>query len=95
MAPVPLTPQQQRLVQQAIAREKVIVKQIQKSTPVVQSYIQDLRPDVKLYQVPVADQYMIGRVDFGKAFTATNTRRRSGAGRRTGGSRDRSASCRS
>ncbi|MGB9029332.1 MAG: M48 family metalloprotease [Acidobacteriaceae bacterium] len=67
---VPLTPQQQRLVQQAIAREKVIVKQIQKSTPVVQSYIQDLRPDVKLYQVPVSDQYMIGRVDFGKAFTA-------------------------
>jgi hypothetical protein len=37
---------------------------------VVQSYIQDLRPDVKLYQVPVADQYMIGRVDFSKAFTA-------------------------
>jgi hypothetical protein len=68
--PLPLTPQQQRLVQQAIAREKVIIKQIQKSTPVVQSYIQDLRPDVKLYQVPVADQYMIGRVDFGKAFTA-------------------------
>ncbi|MGC1157969.1 MAG: M48 family metalloprotease, partial [Acidobacteriaceae bacterium] len=67
---VPLTPQQQRLVQQAIAREKVIVKQIQKSTPVVQSYIQDLRPDVKLYQVPVSDQYMIGRVDFGKAFVA-------------------------
>jgi hypothetical protein len=68
VAPIPLTPQQQRLVQQAIAREKVIIKQIQKSTPVVQSYIQDLRPDVKLYQVPVADQYMIGRVDFGKAF---------------------------
>jgi hypothetical protein len=70
MAPVPLTPQQQRLVQQAIAREKVIVKQIQKSTPIVQSYIQDVRPDTKLYQVPVSDQYMIGRVDFGKAFTA-------------------------
>ncbi len=70
MAPVPLTPQQQRLVQQAIGREKVIIKQIQKSTPVVQSYIQDLRSDVKLYQVPVSDQYMIGRVDFGKAFTA-------------------------
>jgi hypothetical protein len=68
--PLPLTPQQQRLVQQAIAREKVVIKQIQKSTPVVQSYIQDLRADVKLYQVPVSDQYMIGRVDFGKAFTA-------------------------
>ena len=70
LAPVPLTPQQQRLVQEAIAREKVIVKQIQRSTPVVQSYIQDMRPDQKLYQVPVSDQYMIGRVDFGKAFTA-------------------------
>jgi hypothetical protein len=69
-APVPLTPQQQRLVQEAIAREKVIVRQIQKSTPVVQSYIQDMRADQKLYQVPVADQYMIGRVDFGKAFVA-------------------------
>jgi hypothetical protein len=70
VAPIPLTPQQQRLVQQAIAREKVVIKQIQKSTPVVQSYIQDLRADTKLYQVPVSDQYMIGRVDFGKAFTA-------------------------
>jgi hypothetical protein len=69
-APIPLSPQQQRLVQQAIAREKVIIKQIQKSTPVVQSYIQDLRPDVKLNQVPVSDQYMLGRVDFGKAFSA-------------------------
>ncbi|HVT96048.1 MAG TPA: M48 family metalloprotease [Acidobacteriaceae bacterium] len=66
---LPLTPQQQRLVQQAIAREKVVVRQIQKSTPVVQSYIQDVRADQKLYQVPVSDQYMIGRVDFGKAFT--------------------------
>jgi hypothetical protein len=69
-AGLPLTPQQQRMVQQAIGREKVIIKQIQKSTPVVQSYIQDLRADQKLYQVPVSDQYMIGRVDFGKAFSA-------------------------
>ena len=69
VAPVPLTPQQQRLVQEAIGREKEIVRQIQKSTPVVQTYIQDMRPDPKLYQVPVSDQYMIGRVDFGKAFT--------------------------
>lgn len=67
---VPLTPQQQRLVREAIAREKVITRQVQKSTPVVQSYIQDMRADPKLYQVPVDDQYMIGRVDFGKAFVA-------------------------
>lgn len=68
--PVPLTPMQQRLVQEAIAREKVTRQQVAKSTPVVQTYIQDMRPDLKLYQVPVDDQYMLGRVDFGKAFTA-------------------------
>lgn len=66
--PVPLTPQQQRLVQEAIAREKIIVAQVEKSTPVVQTYIQDMRPDPTLYQVPVDDQYMVGRVDFSKAF---------------------------
>jgi hypothetical protein len=68
--PIPLTPQQQRLVQEAISREKVIIRQIAKSTPVVQTYIQDMRPDLKLYQVPVSDQYMVGRVDFGKTFSA-------------------------
>jgi hypothetical protein len=68
--PVPLTPQQQRLVQEGIGREKVVIRQIEKSTPVVQTYIQNMKPDVQLYQVPVSDQYMIGRVDFGKAFVA-------------------------
>jgi hypothetical protein len=68
--PIPLSPTQQRLVQESIAREKAIIQQIEKSTPVVQTYIQDMRPDVKLYQVPVADQYMLGRVDFSKAFVA-------------------------
>ena len=34
----------------------------------METYIQDTRPDVKLYQVPVADQYMLSRVDFGKGF---------------------------
>ncbi len=65
---IPLTPQQQRLVREAIGHEKAIVQQIRKSTPVVQTYLQDMRPDPQLYQIPVADQYMIGRVDFGKAF---------------------------
>ncbi|HTV13422.1 MAG TPA: hypothetical protein VME68_01830 [Acidobacteriaceae bacterium] len=69
-APIPLTPQQQRLVQESITREKTTIQQIQKSTPIVQTYIQDMRPDVKLYQVPVTDQFMFGRVDFAKAFNA-------------------------
>jgi|HubBroStandDraft_6_1064221.scaffolds.fasta_scaffold06230_3 hypothetical protein len=64
----PLTPEQQALVVKAIGQEKVLIKSIQQRTPLVETYIQDTRPDVKLYQIPVADTYMLSRVDFGKAF---------------------------
>jgi len=67
--PVPLTPAQTALVQKAIAQEKATVKAIQEHTPVVQTYIQNMRPDPKLYSVPESDQYMLGRVDFGKTFS--------------------------
>ncbi|MGH9586915.1 MAG: hypothetical protein ACRD3F_08170, partial [Acidobacteriaceae bacterium] len=67
---VPLTPQQAQLVDRAIAREHVTVALIRKSTPVVQTYIQNMRPDPRLYAVPVSDDYSIARVDFNKAFTA-------------------------
>ena len=63
-----LTPEQAALVQKAIAQEKVLIKNIQQRTPLVETYIQDTKPDVKLYEVPVADQYMLSRVDFGKGF---------------------------
>ena len=68
--PVPLTPQQAALVQKAVERERATVKLIQKSTPVVQTYIQNTRPDPKLQTVPVSDEYMVARVDFGKTFSA-------------------------
>jgi hypothetical protein len=65
---VPLTPAQSDLVTRSMAREKVTVKEIAKHTPVVQTYIQNMKPDPVEYQVPVSDQYIIGRVDFGKSF---------------------------
>src|ERR1017187_5236651 len=63
-----LTPEQAALVVKAIAREKGLIKNIQQRTPLVETYIQDTRPDVKLYQVPIDDQYSLSRVDFGKGF---------------------------
>lgn len=65
----PLTQQQKALVTEAMAREQVTLKAIEKDTPVVQTYIQNLRPYPVLYQVPVSDSYSIGRVDFGKGFS--------------------------
>ena len=63
-----LTPEQAALVEKAVAREKVLIKSIQQRTPLVETYIQNTRPDVKLYEVPVSDMYMLSRVDFGKVF---------------------------
>ena len=63
-----LTPEQNALVQKAIAQEKVMIRNIQQRTPLVETYIQNTKPDVKLYEVPISDQYMLSRVDFGKTF---------------------------
>src|SRR5580704_15878517 len=64
----PLTPEQSALVDKAISQEKVLIKSIRTRTPLVETYIQDTKPDIKLYQVPVDDQYMLSRVDFNKGF---------------------------
>ena len=64
-----LTAEQSALVEKAIAREKIIIKNIQQRTPLVETYIQDTKPDVKLYEVPTNDTYMLSRVDFRKTFT--------------------------
>jgi Peptidase family M48 len=65
----PLTPEQTALVSQAIAREKVTIKAIQLRAPIVETYIQDVRPDATYEEVPVKDDYLLSRVDFRKAFT--------------------------
>jgi len=63
-----LTPEQAALVEKAVGRENVLIKNIQQRTPLVETYIQNTKPDIKLYQVPVSDEYMLSRIDFGKVF---------------------------
>ena len=65
---IALTPEQSSLVQKAIAAEKITIKSIQQHSPLVQTYIQNMKGDTKLYAVPVSDQYMLQRVDFAKGF---------------------------
>jgi hypothetical protein len=57
--PTALSPEQSALVQKAIAAEKVTIKQIQKHSPLVQTYIQNMRADQVLYAVPESDQYLL------------------------------------
>src|SRR5260370_37023284 len=60
------TPAQNALIDKAIVREKVIVKTIKDRAPLVETYIQNMKPDPVLGQVPESDQHFLSRVDFNK-----------------------------
>ena len=60
------TPAQNELINKAIVREKVVIKTVQLRAPLVETYIQNMRPDPVLGQVPDSDQHFLGRVDFKK-----------------------------
>ncbi|MDQ2832959.1 MAG: hypothetical protein M3Y50_04290 [Acidobacteriota bacterium] len=58
------TASQNALIDKAIVREKVVIKTIQQRAPLVETYIQNMRPDQVLGQVPDSDQHFLSRVDF-------------------------------
>jgi hypothetical protein len=61
-----LTAAQNALIDKAIAREKVVIKTVRDRAPLVETYIQNMRPDPVLGQVPESDQHFLGRVEFNK-----------------------------
>src|SRR5258707_12750394 len=58
------TPAQNALIDKAIVREKVVIKTIKERAPLVETYIQNMKPDPLLGQVPESDQHFLSRVDF-------------------------------
>ncbi len=61
-----LTPAQNALIDKAIVREKEVIKVVRERAPLVETYIQDMKPDPLLLQVPESDQHFLARVDFSK-----------------------------
>ncbi len=61
-----LTPEMVRLIDQGSMHEKTVLMALQQRAPVVETYIQDFKPDTQLSAVPVDDHYFLGRVDFGR-----------------------------
>jgi hypothetical protein len=55
---------QNALIDKAIVREKVVVKTVKERAPLVETYIQNMKPDPVLGQVPESDQHFLGRVEF-------------------------------
>jgi hypothetical protein len=55
---------QNALIDKAIVREKVIIKTVKERAPLVETYIQTMKPDPLLGQVPESDEHFLSRVDF-------------------------------
>lgn len=54
------------LIDKSIAREKEVVKTLKERAPLVETYIQNMKPDPALLQVPESDQHFLSRVEFEK-----------------------------
>jgi hypothetical protein len=61
-----LTPAQSQLIDKAVIREKKVIATVKERAPVVETYIQNMKPDPVMRQVPESDEHFLGRVDFGK-----------------------------
>jgi len=58
------TAAQNALIDKSIVREKEVIKTVKERAPLVETYIQNMKPDPVLGQVPESDQHFLGRVDF-------------------------------
>jgi hypothetical protein len=63
---VKLTPGQNALIDKAILKEKTVIKVLKERAPLVETYIQNMKADPVLLQVPESDQHYLGRVEFSK-----------------------------
>ena len=61
-----LSPAQTALIDKAVVRENAVIKQLRTSSPLVETYIQNMKPDPVMGQVPEADTHFLGRVNWGK-----------------------------
>jgi hypothetical protein len=61
-----LTAAQNALIDKAILREAAVIKTVKDRAPLVETYIQNMRPDPILGQVPDSDEHFLGRVEFNK-----------------------------
>src|SRR5690348_11087880 len=83
VAAMPAAAQQARtmsdVIDRVITNENRSVQQIRQYSPLVETYIQNQRPDRDLGTVPAGDKYFLGRADFSKgvslvSLTDTNTK---------------------
>jgi hypothetical protein len=60
------------VVDRAIGRERVLMTVLQATTPVAETYIQELVPDNDLGTIPSTDHYFVGRIDLSRGVSQTS-----------------------
>ena len=56
-----------QVVDQIIEREHALIAFLKNRTPLVETYLQNLQPDVKLGSAPKEDHYFLGRLDMAES----------------------------
>jgi hypothetical protein len=87
--PVPAADQPRtmdQVIDRVVANEQRLYGQIRNYSPLVETYIQNLRPDKDLGQVPAGDKYFLGRANFSKGVSLVPLNDVSSKGRRVVGS---------
>src|ERR1700685_2288957 len=67
----PVTPVAQA-IDRVIAREREEIATIRRFNPVIETYIQDMKPDKDMGAIPVKDHYFLGQADLAKGIVDTS-----------------------
>ncbi|HVI09026.1 MAG TPA: M48 family metalloprotease [Candidatus Binatia bacterium] len=85
-APPPANADQPRTMEQVVdrvtANEQKLYDQIRNYSPLVETYIQNLKPDKDLGEVPAGDKYFLGRANFSKGVSLVPLSETSGKGKK-------------
>ncbi len=74
------------VVDRVITNENRANQQIKQYTPLVETYIQNLKPDKDLGYTPAGDKYFLGRADFSKGVSLVSLTDINGKGKKIFGS---------
>ncbi len=76
----------EQVVDRVITNENRLNQQIRQYTPLVETYIQNLKPDKDLGYVPAGDKYFLGRADFHRGVELVSLSETQGKGKKILGS---------
>ncbi len=78
-------PPDSQVIDRVIAREQLLVQNLHSFAPLVETYVQYMRPDAELGSVPEKDEYFLGRMNLSKTITHASYTEKPGRGRRVMG----------